>query len=181
MAASFETLKDTFPRLVGGLSAEAGAALARALTHRHLAEGEVLVQWGDETDTMHLVESGLLSVYIKEGERKLILGQAGAGMIVGEIGMILPGPASATVSAMSDSAVLSLTHEGFEKLCTDSPEAASALLTSISRNLVKRMRNAAAGLRRIDERTWMKQEATTQGDTWRHRLAILLIGKETGR
>jgi CRP-like cAMP-binding protein len=179
MEMTHEQLKARFPGLTKRFAEGESSALLDVLVPVRITAGDVLVTHGARADTMCLVEEGHLSIYIEEAGERLILGQAGPGMVVGEIGMIEPGPATATVSAMSDTSLLCLSAEGFEALCTASPKAASALLECLSLDLVKRLRHASAGLlRRIDEHTWMKMEARKDSKAWLSRLAAMLIGQE---
>jgi CRP-like cAMP-binding protein len=172
-----EELQARFPALTRSFDREDSEALGKVLAPATFKAGETLMAQGSHTDTMYLVERGLLSVFIEAGDQQLILGQARSGMVVGEIAMIEPGPASATVSALEDTAVLSLGHEGYQRLLADSPKTASILIESLSLDLAHRLRHAGSGLlRRIDERHWMKVEAQRDRPGWMRRLATILIG-----
>lgn len=82
-----------------------------------------------------------MSVSIEHSDgKKVVLGHIGPGEWVGEITLIDPGPATASVTADSDSVVLALPHEAFAKLRASRPSAGGALLRSISLNLAERLR-----------------------------------------
>ena len=98
MKITGEELTARYPGLTGELSAEDCRALLEVLTPVTVQAGEVLMEHGQQTDTMFLIESGLLSIRIDDRGEKLLLGRGGPGAVVGEIAMIDPGPASATVT-----------------------------------------------------------------------------------
>jgi CRP-like cAMP-binding protein len=182
MEMTHEELKNRFPGLTRRFTEADSEALLRALIPADLEAGEVLVTHGAHTDTMYLVRKGLLSIDIEEDGKRLILGQAGPGMVVGEVGMLVPGPASATVAAIEATSLLSLSADDFLGMGETDPKAATALLQCLSQDLAKRMRHASAGLlRRIDEHTWMKLEAKKDRKAWMLRLATVLIGQEENR
>ena len=116
----------------------------------------------------------------RSGE-ELLLGQAGPGCVVGELGMVEPGPSSATLTALDDLETLDMTHERFERLCRESPAAASALLRSISLELVHRLRNSSNEiLRKIDDHHWMRVRAQEDRKGWLARIASLVRGGAGG-
>jgi CRP-like cAMP-binding protein len=174
-----EELTERYPGLTGEFSADDCRALLEVLTPVTVQAGEVLMEHGQQTDTMYLIESGLLAIRIDDRGEKLLLGRGAPGAVVGEIAMIEPGPASATVAAMEDTALLALSHDDFEKFRNDRPEAGNAMLQSISLDLVRRLRESGQGLLwRIGEHEWMKLAAQEDRKGWFRRMATLVVGME---
>ena len=96
------------------------------------------------------------------------------------------GPASgialATLTALEETQTLDLTHEDFEELCKENASAASALLRSISHELVHRLRNSSGDiLRRIDDHHWMRVRAQEDRKGWLDRIAGLIRGVAGGQ
>lgn len=156
-------------------------AFAGALESRSWSKGESLTRYGEMGSTLHLVTSGLLSVHVEQGDEELLLGQAGPGCVVGELGLVEPGPSSATLTVMEDAETLDLTHERFEQLCREHPGAASALLRALSLELVHRLRTSSHEiLRRIDDHRWMRMRAQEDRKGWLARIGSLVRGAAGG-
>lgn len=102
--------------------------------------GTRIIAYGGVCSTLYLVWSGLLSASIEDDEVKLVLGDVGPGEWVGEVTMIEPGPATASVTCIEDSYLLALSHEVFDKLRASHPAAAGALLRALCLNMTERLR-----------------------------------------
>jgi CRP-like cAMP-binding protein len=78
-------------------------ALAPHLPTRRLRAGDVLFQEGDPGDAMAIVASGRLRLEVAvPGAPPEVLGEVGAGDVVGEMACLDPAPRSATVRALED-------------------------------------------------------------------------------
>src|SRR3990172_847652 len=75
--------------------------------------GTRIIGYGGACSTLYLVWSGLLSASIEEGDIKLVLGDIQPGEWVGEVTLIEPGPATASVTCVEDSYLLALSHDMF--------------------------------------------------------------------
>jgi len=102
--------------------------------------GTRIITYGGTVSTLYLVWSGLLSASIEEGDVKLALGETRPGQWVGEITMIDPGPANASVTAVEDSQLLALSHAEFNVLRDTHPSVAGALLRALCLNITARLR-----------------------------------------
>lgn len=120
-----------------------GSPLAGLVKPRVLEAREVLIVQGQPSDTLFLVESGELDVRLDTTGGALDLGVVGRDGWVGEMGMLLPGPASATVVARSDARVVPITHARYLDLLTREPRASGTALLNISRDLARRLREAS--------------------------------------
>lgn len=91
------------------------AALMSRFETRHFEPGDVLVHEGKDVDALYLVASGGVRVTKKDADGEtLVLADLGPGDVVGEIGVVLRRPATATVSASHPTVALALTRDGFE-------------------------------------------------------------------
>ncbi|MGA9334546.1 MAG: patatin-like phospholipase family protein [Rudaea sp.] len=90
--------------------------------------GSILFEAGDQSDSLYVLKSGSLGAFREDqdGNFKLV-GIVAAGETVGELGLIVDQPRSATVRALRDSELLRLSRKGFDKLIARHPEA---MLTS---------------------------------------------------
>jgi CRP-like cAMP-binding protein len=83
--------------------------LARDLIRVPVAAGEVVVREGDESDRFFIVETGLVEV-TQDG---VVLRREGPGEFFGEIGLLRDVPRTATVTAVEDTVLQSLSREAF--------------------------------------------------------------------
>ena len=176
-----DDLKKRFPVLTKHFKKADLETLLGALQANSWARGQELTRYGEDGRTLHLVTQGALSIHVDQEGEELLLGQAGPGCVVGELGLVEPGPSSASLTALEDLQTLDLTHERFEQLCRESPSAASALLRAISLELVHRLRNSSREiLRRIDDHHWMRVRAQEDRKGWLARIASLVRGAAGG-
>ena len=76
--------------------------------------GEALVTEGSESEGLFVVASGTVRVTKKDADGDdLVLADLGPGDVVGEIGIVLRRPATASVRALSAAVTMELTREGF--------------------------------------------------------------------
>ena len=93
-----------------------------------LPGGAVLFEFGEESDALFVLKSGSLGAFKPDASGRFMLdGIVAAGETVGELGLIVDQPRSATVRALRDSELLRLSRRGFMALVEHHPEA---MLTS---------------------------------------------------
>jgi CRP-like cAMP-binding protein len=176
-----DELKQRFPTLTKHFKAKDLTVFADKLRPASWPSGESLTRFDQRSETLHLITSGSISIHVEQNGEDLLLGQAGAGCVVGELGLVEPGPSSATLTALEDVTTLDMSHATFEALCKESPATASALLRSISHELVHRLRNSSRDiLRRIDDHHWMRVRAQEDKKGWLARIASLVRGGDGG-
>lgn len=95
--------------------------------------GTVLFREGDPADGLFVVVTGRLKA-VAGGDR--VLAEMGRGEPVGELGLLVDEPRSATVRAMRDSLLLRLTTAAFERLVHEAPRAMLPLAQIVARRLV---------------------------------------------
>ena len=114
--------------------------LLRKMTPTPVSTGTKVTRYLGSCSTLYFVWDGSLSVSIGTGAESIDIGALGPGEWIGEVTLIEPGPASATVTAVQDCMLLALPHETFRQLQQDDPASASALLHAISLSLAERLR-----------------------------------------
>lgn len=118
------------------LPGEIVEALAAIGTVRSYARNTVVIQEGDHGDTMFVVLSGRVRVFLADDDgREVLLGEYGAGEHFGEM-MLDHGPRSASVATLEPTRCSVLTRDELEAYLEANPKAASAF----SRMLIGRVR-----------------------------------------
>jgi signal transduction histidine kinase len=101
-----------------------------------LDAGELLFREGDKADSMCVVLSGCVHVYVHDENRKAsTVGHLRKGDFVWEMALFDSGPRSATVESMEPSRVLTLNVHGLLKLLAESPVTLSGLVHYLRSNV----------------------------------------------
>lgn len=116
------------------------------MTQQQLSAGKVLIAAGQHNDTLYLVSSGELLISLPFSAGPLFLAARGAGSWVGEISLLTPGPATATVTAGQDTQLLSLNAAGLERLTEKEPALVGRFVRALAEDLAHRVRTAAVVL-----------------------------------
>jgi CRP-like cAMP-binding protein len=137
-------LADLSPEGWGKLLARTGAQRFRA--------GEVLVRAGEAQPALYIVASGSLEVVGADrrgrARRVAVIEQ---GSVFGEQSFFDRLPRSATVRALTDGELRSLTPEAFEVLAAREPDLARMVLLDLGRILSLRLRATSALAARLAE------------------------------
>jgi len=140
-------------------------ALANVIDELAVPQGQQLFQAGDPGDSLFVVQSGEIELFIKDtAGQKIVLTIAGPGDMFGELAMLDSGPRTATALALTDSEVLVLDRGDLVLLFQRKPDAALSMLaalsgltrkadellrTRVSRNLNEEMEEHTTALLRI--------------------------------
>jgi CRP/FNR family cyclic AMP-dependent transcriptional regulator len=120
------------------LDDEAAAALRSSLTETRLRRGEVLFREGDSGDKLFIVTEGKVKLGKSSSDgRENLLAILGPGQMFGELSLFDPGPRSATVTAVTDCVMQSLSHDELLKWLTGRPSVARGLLAQLGSRLRK--------------------------------------------
>ena len=112
------------------------AALSRRATMRSFAKNTVVVSEGDRTDSLYIIVSGRIRVYVSDDQGKeIILNEGGKGEYFGEM-VLDEGPRSASVITLEPTRFLVVPKEDFAAFLASSPEFALHLI----RKLIRRVR-----------------------------------------
>jgi cAMP-dependent protein kinase regulator len=84
--------------------------------------GAAIVEEGGAVPGLFLVVSGAVRVTRREGGETLVVAQLGPGDLFGEISLLMQKPATATVTAVENTALLMLSREDFNDVTRDFPE-----------------------------------------------------------
>jgi CRP-like cAMP-binding protein len=139
-----EGLEGRFPAITEHLSRRELEALAAALQPLTLAAGATLIEEGQSADTLYLVVDGTLRVTIDVAGKQRAVGVLEAGAIVGEVSLMDPGPASATVTGDGEVRLDALSHPALDELARREPHVGAAILRALCHVLSDRLRDADA-------------------------------------
>ncbi len=99
-----------------------------------LQPGEQLFSEGDAPTTAFLIESGTLRVTAKRDGAPVVLGDLGAGALVGEMAVLDDAPRSATATALETCVLTAIDQAQFaERLSEADPVVRALLLSQLSR------------------------------------------------
>ena len=108
-------------------------ALAKVVDELSINAGHTLFQAGDPGDSLFIIKSGEIELFIKDtAGQKIVLTTATSGDMFGELAMLDTGPRTATALALTDAEVLVLDRDDLVLLFQRKPEAALHMLASLS-------------------------------------------------
>jgi CRP/FNR family cyclic AMP-dependent transcriptional regulator len=111
-------------------------AVARRAVTRAFPKSTVVVSEGDRTDTLHIIVSGRVKIYVSDEKGKeIVLNHAGPGEYFGEL-VLDEGPRAATVMTLEPTRFLVVPKEDFRDFVANSPEFSLHLI----RKLIRRVR-----------------------------------------
>lgn len=140
-----QDLKQRFSPHFDAMSASERGQVAAALVVQQIPAGTRLMTQDELNDRIYFLADGEVLIHVDcQGGAQLKLGQRTAGSWVGELGFIQPGPASASVDAVTDVEAWVLTHEAFERLQVERAGAAASLTELVSRDIAARLRESDA-------------------------------------
>jgi CRP/FNR family transcriptional regulator, cyclic AMP receptor protein len=120
-------------RMFDHLTEDDRTNLANVIDEVKVAQGCTLFQAGDPGDSLFIVVTGEIELFIKDMVgQKIVLHSAQPGDMFGELAMLDSGPRTATALALLDSEVLVLDRDDLMLLFQRKPEAALHMLASLS-------------------------------------------------
>ncbi len=118
--------------LFAHLTDEDRHSLADVIDRRLLAAGETLFNAGDSGDSLFVVQSGQIELFIKDTVgQKIVLTVSDVGDVFGELSLLDQGARTATAVALVDTELLELDRDDLLLLFGKRPEAALGLLAAM--------------------------------------------------
>jgi CRP/FNR family cyclic AMP-dependent transcriptional regulator len=108
---------------------------AKHAVSRTYPKNTVVVREGDRTDSLYIVVSGRVRIFVSDEGKEVVLGESGPGEYFGEM-VLDEGPRSASVMTLEQTQFLVVPKEDFKEFVAKSPEFALNLILK----LIKRVR-----------------------------------------
>jgi len=140
----FEELPPPLPPL-GILSNMSDRSLANMAAYgrwEKVAPGEVLIKEGEPQDRFYVVVSGKLAVTALASGQEVPLSVAEVGECLGEVSLLEPGMASATVTVVEPSTLWSMDLADLRSYLSEHAGGGGALLMGMASCLAQRLRQA---------------------------------------
>ena len=137
-----EGLKLPATGVLEGLNDSSLAQLASFGRRHCYAKGTVVMREGEMQNRFYIVISGQLAISAHNGGHDIPLNLAEAGECLGEISLLEPGPATATVQVLQDAILWSMDIDQLRGYLFEHTGGAGALLMGMASCLSKRLREA---------------------------------------
>ena len=122
-------------------------AIAGLATIRSFPRNTIIISEGDDSDSMYVVLSGKVKVYLSDDEGKeIIINILKEGDYFGELALLDESPRSASVMTLEDSKLAVLSKAAFEECLKSNPEIALEVIKGLSarlRNLTDNVKSLA--------------------------------------
>ena len=151
-----------FPQIGSALAPDELQAFIALLKVQYVEASESLIIEGTLTDSLYLVWEGELDVIMQAPAGEVKVAVIEQGDWLGEISLLSPGKATATVRSELGCVALHLDMEGLKQFWEAHPHAASVFLRELSRLVARRIHAADETLKQLqsqDTQTLMKAQS----------------------
>lgn len=122
--------------LFAGLDENDRLLLEQRANTRTFQKHAILINEGDETDSLYVILSGKVRVFMSNADGKeIILNEQGAGEHFGELALIDDAPRSASVMATEKTQVSVISRADFREVLGRHPDIAFSLIQDLSRRV----------------------------------------------
>lgn len=129
--------------LFAGCSGDERAALYEGLEKQSFRPDATILFQGEISSRLCLVHTGAVAIVVRKGKEKLKVAELGAGSYFGEISLLTPRAATATVKAVGETEIVFLPGEVVQALVKQNPALADTLNKQIEERL-NAQKNAAS-------------------------------------
>jgi CRP-like cAMP-binding protein len=113
--------------------------LRKLLHASHFAPGDVILDEGNANRALHIVHTGKLRVWRRVQEHEVPLCDLVSGQTFGELSIIEDGVASASIKAVTDAEILSVSMNDLAEFLRHKPAAAAKFWREIAIDLRRRL------------------------------------------
>jgi CRP/FNR family cyclic AMP-dependent transcriptional regulator len=96
----------------------------------------LIIEDGSTDENAYLIQTGSVEVFKMEKGRRIVLAKLGAGNVVGEMSLITGEAHSASVVALEDTGVNTISREDFEMMLNTNPRSILPILKEAFRKLI---------------------------------------------
>lgn len=127
-----------------GFSGQEIAKLMSVCRHKVYQEGQVVFgeQLPDDCALFIAVQGGIRVAIEGKDHQRFVIGNAGEGTIFGEMSFVDGQPRSATITATSPLAIVSMSRQAYEGLAASDPAVALKIMRRLAHIISMRLRNA---------------------------------------
>ena len=143
--------REVIARLVPGLGDEEVQEFAGYGERIEIEEDGVVIRQGASQDSLYLLLEGELQAQCASPNSRILLGKIPAGETVGEMAMIDPMTASATIKASVPSKLWKIDREAFDRFIDARPTAGCQVLRKLAALMARRVRRSSDQLIRRAE------------------------------
>lgn len=111
-----------------------------ASDEKRIKPKEILIKQGEKLDSIYILLQGMMRVYLGNIDKKQIR-FLGAGELLGEMSLVEGKPSSASIEAIEESLILSLSHNNLNEKIKNDPAFGLRFFKSIAKILSSRLRN----------------------------------------
>jgi CRP-like cAMP-binding protein len=134
MADEFKLEGLSQSKLAAELDEAQRVILAEAMERRDLHQGEILIEEGRADDHLYVVVSGVLGIVKAAGTHdEATLNTVRPGGVVGELSFLDGATRYASLIALADSQVMSLSRDTLESMLEDNPQLVYRVMRAIVR------------------------------------------------
>lgn len=105
------------------------------LERKVINPGKPFIREGEEHARAYIVQNGLISAYVMDGDKKIEVSQYGSGRIIGEICLMSDEPMTMSYEALTDTTVVTLTRSEFQKKIAKLDKNISTILEHVMNKL----------------------------------------------
>ena len=133
MLEAIRALLEQVP-LFSGLDPGDLAAIERQAVRKRYRRNTVIIEQGDEANTLYFLIDGRVKVYaVGDDGKEVVFGEKGVGSYVGELGLLAGGTRSASVQTLEDSEFLVLTQDSFNRIIAAHPQISRILMRDLAK------------------------------------------------
>ena len=122
--------------LFAGLTDDELSKLEQRANTRTFPKNAILINEGDETDSLYIIQAGRVRVFMSNEEgREIILNEQGPGEHFGELALIDDAPRSASVMATKKTQVSVISRQDFREVLANHPDIAFSLIRDLGRRV----------------------------------------------
>lgn len=127
-----------------------------------LKHEEEIITEGKHSDSMFILSAGTLSVLVGKGKNQVEVAKVEPGNWVGDVTLLDPGPASATVRVFVKAVVYEFSHKALMDFMAAHPSGAISLLENLSGKLARDLHRTSDAVIKRDQ--WKLKLADAAGD-----------------
>ena len=128
--------------IFAGLSVKSLENLTGYGKYERFAAGTEIVHEGAKQERLYVVVSGKLALSARRGAQEIPVSEAHAGECLGEVSLLEPGPATATIRAVENAVLWSLDITGVRVFIAEHSGGGGAFLMGMATCLSARLREA---------------------------------------